>query len=157
MKKPSPNDFPVVSPLELAYQAEAVLAEIDEGHPARQALWVFLTGTNARLQEILDAVQMVNASPTWDNLVDPLEAASLDLFYVLALFDAIHGDQDAAAMEAVGTLLRMAKDGVDDLTQAMIDKVHATRTGTASIAAQHVLKPADGATRKVGERKSVAA
>lgn len=157
MKSISFNEAPDTDPICLAGQAEYVLAAIDEGNPARQALWVFLKASNERLGASIEAVEAVDTPPTWEGLVDPMEAASLDLFYVIALFETVHGEEDDPAMAAVGTLLRMAKNGVDEMCQAMIERVRVSRVTSESAATQQTKNPAPKPTRMASERKAVTA
>lgn len=134
MSAESPNETPELDPGCLACQAEYVLTELDGGHAARQALSAFLRQSNERLFAAIELAEKAGDSPTWE-AIEPLEASSVDLLYALGLFEAILGEADDPAMEAVGTLLRMAKKRVDAMTEALAGKVNATLADRAAPAA----------------------
>ncbi|WP_322470260.1 hypothetical protein SOM08_06040 [Hydrogenophaga sp. SNF1] len=134
MSAESPNEMPELDPGCLACQAEYVLAELDDGHAARQALSAFLRQSNERLFAAIELAEKAGDSPTWET-IEPLEASSVDLLYALGLFEAILGEADDPAMEAVGTLLRLAKKRVDEMTSSMVPSANAARVATPATAA----------------------
>lgn len=127
-------DDPIVDPARLALQAQFVLRELDEDHPARQALGAFIERSNAQLYEALALAQRAADSPTWAE-IEPMEQASLNLYFALALHEVIAESADDPSLDAVGTLLRSAKHYVDEKTRAMAARVRTP--AKTSLAATH--------------------
>ncbi len=99
----------------LLCQAIYVMREIDGRGDAHRALTAFLEGFEGKMLDALDA-----ANKDAEAALDTLEECSVSFAHALALHQAILGDGDDPAFEAVATLLRTAKRELDNMTHEIM-------------------------------------